>query len=131
VNLASDLDPRSVLNLMKTISTVTVPIPILDEKGLQRLDLWFQKVLWESELPEKPQHVGELAKEFNIHRTKGLLVLKTGDIRMVQGVREVFEITDLNRKAESGQKGKLVLIGKNIQTLAWERSLAVYLGEAA
>ena len=52
---------------------------------------------------------------------------------MVQGVRDVFDITDLEKGREKGGKdtpeaakddrGKLVLIGRGLAGLPWEASL--------
>lgn len=108
-------------------------------------------------------------KPFEIHRLKGLVLVNnprddhgtsgsdhrsTRTLKMIQGVREVFEITDLKPrrkpKSESGQRtqeeekeaetkvedvkdkdeideGKLVLIGRYIAGLDWEGSLVAWL----
>ena len=79
------------------------------------------------------QELSSLSDSFSIHRVKGRLILDSGDVKMVQGVREVFELTDMDRsQAENTAKtsdvpepvqGKLVLIGRNISGLPWEESL--------
>lgn len=57
---------------------------------------------------------------------------------MVQGVRDVFEITDLKEEpkketedkleATKNDRGKLVLIGRGLVGLPWEASLLFTLG---
>ena len=49
---------------------------------------------------------------------------------MVQGVRDVFEITDLDSEQDDvrGEKGKLVLIGRGLKDLAWEDTLLSWIG---
>ena len=51
---------------------------------------------------------------------------------MLQGVREVFEITDLEQddtEHEGGKKGKIVLIGRGLSEKDMEASLARALRE--
>lgn len=52
---------------------------------------------------------------------------------MVQGVREVFEIVDLNREEDPQQRqgqGKIVLIGRGVVGLPVEESLRFALEES-
>ena len=62
-----------------------------------------------------------------IHRLKSRLVFENGDVKMVQGVREVFEIFDGEQSSSQTnglpQTGKLVLIGRGVQGINFERSL--------
>ena len=105
-------------------------------------------------------------KRFEIHRLKGLVLVDVADdhkeeepgnsasigkvnsttrqMKMIQGVREVFEITDLKPKcdvqsdrrkkvvgsveADDAIQGKVVLIGRYIAGLDWEGSLVGWLG---
>ena len=115
------------------MSTISIKVPILEPSQLEKLDDWLQKVLWDSLIPD----LDALAKEgadsnFAVHRLKGRIALTSGHIKMIQGVREVFEITDLEVPSKGSPRtvadnGKLVLIGKNLSTLPWERSLTLYL----
>lgn len=66
---------------------------------------------------------------FEIYRLKGRIPLPDGVVKIVQGVREVFEISDApeQRKdadtgAASTDQGKLVFIGRNIAGLALHAS---------
>ncbi|KAF2138058.1 uncharacterized protein K452DRAFT_321422 [Aplosporella prunicola CBS 121167] len=109
----SHLDP--------TISTITIPLPPLPEQGLTALDTWLQSVLWEERLPE--DITSSTPTKFEVHRTKGRIPLTDGTLKMIQGVREVFEIldskdstanSDAERQAALAQGGKVVLIGRGL-----------------
>ena len=85
-------------------------------------------MLWNSNLPGS--EVPNAASEFEIHRVKGRIRFKDGSIKLIQGVRDVFEILDANdsateagappaeqdavRKGEDLTVGKLVLIGRGL-----------------
>jgi G3E family GTPase len=103
----SHLDP--------TISTLTIDVPPLNAEQLSSVDTWLQKVLWESKLPESSKSA------FEIHRVKGRMELVDGTVRMVQGVRQVYDIFDASSKA-SGVGGKLVVIGRRLQEDEFKRS---------
>ena len=64
---------------------------------------------------------------FSVHRTKGRIPTTNAGIKMVQGVRNVFEITDLETGDEAGSDlntmGKLVLIGRGLNQDYFQRSL--------
>lgn len=61
--------------------------------------------------------------KFEIHRCKGRLVLEDGTVKIMQGVREVFEINDApNGDAEGPLEGKIILIGRNLPSVGFEES---------
>jgi len=113
------------------MSTVTFALPVLAASQLELLDAWLQQVSWESILP----HAGELPASrhgtiFSVHRLKGMIVLDTGETRMVQGVRDVFEISARmveRPQEEEVKQGKMVIIGKHVADHRWEESLALSL----
>ncbi|CAF9938564.1 hypothetical protein IMSHALPRED_000848 [Imshaugia aleurites] len=110
----SHLDP--------TISTITLPLPPLTPHHLSSLELWLRSVLWDSTLPAPQASRSE--SSFAIHRLKGRIFTTDGAVKMVQGVREVFEIVDLDRGgSEGGVEGKLVLIGRGLDEGAFGGSL--------
>lgn len=121
----SHLDP--------TISTILITFPALSTKSVQRLDSWLQSVLWESTLP--CQDLAEVKiedKSFEVHRTKGRIVTENGFIRLLQGVREVFEFVDEgSRFTETSSTqtptSKLVLIGRGLDTKAFANSFHAFL----
>ncbi len=98
----------------QTISTLSIPLPPLKDEQLDIIDAWLRSVLWENML------LGGTTpgtKQFEIHRLKGRLVLESGVEKMIQGVREVFEIFD--NPSQSSEKGgvgggKVVLIGRHL-----------------
>ena len=73
---------------------------------------------------------GQNQVPIEIHRLKARLVFKNGDVKLVQGVREVFEIFD-GGKSQSGddadaasQLGKIVLIGRRLTEVDFDRSFS-------
>ncbi|KAL7627561.1 hypothetical protein AAE478_001754 [Parahypoxylon ruwenzoriense] len=121
---ALDIAGKGHSHLDPTISTVTVDVPPLAPEQLKCIDAWLRSVLWESQVPGET--IGS-ANTIEIHRLKARLVFENGDVKMVQGVREVFEIFDSDRSSnQSGgsiQSGKIVLIGRGLQEVDFERSL--------
>ena len=118
----SHLDP--------SISTITLPIPPLSPAQFFKLDEWLRSALWESLLPSGS--TSETLK-FEIHRTKGRIMLEDGTLKLLQGVREVFELID-EKEGNSTRNsdttpvadrtgGKIVLIGRGLDKNAFGRSL--------
>ncbi|KAI0202292.1 cobW-domain-containing protein [Astrocystis sublimbata] len=110
----SHLDP--------TITTVSFSVPLLTTSQLEGVDSWLRSVLWEREVPgattTKPSQI-------EIHRLKARLVLEDGSTKIVQGVREVFDIVDgerINVEDAASQAGKVVLIGRGIHNIDFEQS---------
>ena len=104
----------------------------LADADLAKLDAWLQKVLWECQFPEADSQTIKTSKvQFEVHRLKGLIVLTSGATKMIQGVREIFEITDAKKRQDVSQAAsdcsKLVLIGKGVSSLPWKESLASFL----
>lgn len=62
--------------------------------------------------------------KLEVHRSKGRLLLEDGGVRMLQGVREVFELADFaaGEPAES-LEGKMVFIGRGVADAGLEASL--------
>ncbi|KAL8801726.1 MAG: hypothetical protein Q9182_004265 [Xanthomendoza sp. 2 TL-2023] len=126
----SDTVAKGHSHLDPTISTLTLPVPLLKPNHLNRLESWLQSLLWDSILPHPPDDNPTAA--FTIHRVKGRIPLTDGRSLMIQGVRDVFEIIDTSVVEEdcgSGQSrvegnGKIVLIGKGLVGLPFAESLA-------
>ncbi|PTB80355.1 cobW-domain-containing protein [Trichoderma longibrachiatum ATCC 18648] len=108
----SHLDP--------TISTVAIPIPALRPEQLQDVDRWLRAVLWDHKLPDT-----ETAVEFEIHRSKGRLVFDNGDVKLLQGVREIFELIDAPEGAD------ISIARPSNNTSGWAFNAAVPMGGAA
>lgn len=99
-----DFGTKGHSHLDPTLSTLTVELPIMDEAGFEKLERCLEDILWPAEQD----------RQYEVHRTKGLLQLKDGSIKMIQGVREVFDITDA-ADAEATHSSKVVLIGRNLK----------------
>lgn len=79
----------------------------------------------------------ESLSPFEVHRIKGRIPLDNGRLMLLQGVREVFELTDAAEKAGGGDSeahaesendgGKIVVIGRGLRRDVWQRSLEVVL----
>jgi G3E family GTPase len=99
----SHLDP--------SISTVTIALPTFDLQKLPLLEGWLQSALW-GDGQEKP---------YEVHRTKGYIPINDGSARVIQGVREIFEMIEVDQKDDDSalrDEGKIVFIGRNLETLA-------------
>ncbi|KAI9877254.1 MAG: hypothetical protein M1830_004435, partial [Pleopsidium flavum] len=128
-------------HLDSTISTITIAVPLLSLNELKSVDAWLRSILWEAVLPQESPTglVRSPRTSFEIHRLKGRLHFNDGSVKMIQGVREVFEIFDSRDSAaqkttpaDGGgrprttvlqETGKIVLIGRGIQAMPWTDSL--------
>lgn len=121
----SHLDPVSQAHLFlivslpdawQTISTSTFTIPSLAASLVPKLDAWLRSILWDKTVPG-----ASVTTDFEIHRLKARVVLEDGSIKMVQGVREVFDMTDYAAKPKGDVKpsdgGKIVVIGRGISDI--------------
>lgn len=94
----------SGLHYNHDISTISLPIRILDENQIEQFEAKIQELLWSS---------GDIGVE--ILRMKGRIIDNSNQIWIIQGVREIYEMVKV--KHEPGSVGKLVLIGKNLSKL--------------
>lgn len=100
---------------------------MLEVEQLSNLDAWLRAILWDSRLPGIQTNPADNRK-FEIHRLKARLTFSNGEVKIIQGVREVFEILDAPKVsgyasadvANSG--GKIVLIGRELLDLALTES---------
>ncbi|TVY48053.1 COBW domain-containing protein [Lachnellula occidentalis] len=130
-----DVGSRGHSHLDPSISTVTISVPVLTPDQLPHLDAWLRAILWDSKLPA-PNNGSEDEDNDNysrleIHRVKAKLPLSTGDIKIVQGVRDVFEILDAreNPSAEPSLTGKIVLIGRFLLNKPFKESFISTVGQ--
>ncbi|MCJ1308273.1 hypothetical protein MMC25_001926 [Agyrium rufum] len=130
-----DIEAKGHSHHDSNVSTITIEVPVLTKVHLGHLENWLRKVLWESELP-LPPGAESTTVPFAIHRSKGLIILDSGQLMMIQGVRETFEITNLERVEDRGEdaqvvgKGKLVFIGEGLADHRWQASLSHYLSNS-
>ncbi|KAF4553017.1 CobW/HypB/UreG domain-containing protein 2 [Elsinoe fawcettii] len=116
----SHLDP--------SISTTALKVPLLDEARLEKLELWLRALLWEKlELahPDAGEEAGQKGNRArsDVHRVKGRLAMNDGSIKMLQGVREIFEFLDGEKGGAPQEGGKIILIGRNINRESLQKSL--------
>ncbi|TVY91573.1 COBW domain-containing protein [Lachnellula willkommii] len=112
----------------------TISVPVLAPEQLPHLDAWLRSVLWDSKLPAPNNGAEDKDKDnysLEIHRVKAKLPLSTGDIKIVQGVRDVFEILDApqNPSAEPTLNGKIVLIGRFLLNKPFKESFISTVGQ--
>lgn len=91
------------------IATVSVDFPFFtSEDDFRQLELFLQYVLWENVI------AGE---KVEIHRLKGVLVREDAepDVRVVQAVRETYEIVKGGTLLDTVRTNKLVFIGKSLR----------------
>jgi CCR4-NOT transcription complex subunit 2 len=115
-------------HLDKTISTISIPLPRLTKSQQAALDAWLRSVLWENVLPgHKPTD----GPAYDIHRLKGRFFSDVGRERIIQGVREIFDIFDSpsqQQDSDGPEAGKMVLIGRHLDSFDFQKSLEDALG---
>lgn len=105
---APDFTVKGHSHLDPTISTIQYSLPLLDEHGFVKLERCLEDVLWP----------GDKQKLYEVHRTKGLLRLRNGTCKMLQGVREIFDITDAQGEDATNIEGtRVVLIGRRLENV--------------
>lgn len=89
---------------------------------MSRVDAWLRSVLWEGVLPNDSD---EHKQPFEIHRLKGRLAVRDDRTKIIQGVRELFEIFDAPAGGVEVERvsGKVVLIGRHVTDFNFEKSL--------
>lgn len=95
---------------------------MLNTEQVGRVDAWLRSVLWENVLPND----GDEHKEpFEVHRLKGRLAVQDGRTKIIQGVRELFEIFDAPSGGleDESESGKVVLIGRHVPDFNFQKSL--------
>lgn len=89
---------------------MSIPVPRLSPAKVEDVDRWLRSVLWDNRLP----HTGG-DNSFEIHRSKGRILFDDGTVKMLQGVREVFELSDAPDPQEvQPQQGKIIFIGRRL-----------------
>jgi G3E family GTPase len=132
----SDLDfsEKGHAHIDPSISTIAISHQPIATKTISSVDAWLRSVLWESILPVSSSD--DHPTDFEIHRLKGLLALDDGSIKVVQAVRDVFEIRDVENRNRDGEDAgramdhcKIVIIGRNLgkDINPWQRSLEKFL----
>jgi hypothetical protein len=102
---------------------MTIDTPILTADQILALDAWLRSVLWDSKLPFVESSTSGDDSKYEIHRLKARLPLSNGEVKIVQGVRDIFEILDApNSSSGKESGGKIVLIGKSLNEYPFQES---------
>ncbi|TAQ84400.1 hypothetical protein B7494_g7267 [Chlorociboria aeruginascens] len=122
-----DVAEKGHSHLDPTISTVTVTVPILTLEQLPKVDAWLRSLLWDTKLPNLVPNLNSSEGGIEIHRLKARLPFTNGDVKIVQGVREIFDILDGKPERNtttpiSDIEGKIVLIGRHMSELRFKES---------
>ncbi|KAJ1303395.1 hypothetical protein OPQ81_011587 [Rhizoctonia solani] len=86
---------------LESISSIQIPLPILSEEQVSKLDEWIRLVLWEKRFPG-----------LEVLRCKGIYHTTSGASYILQGVQTLYDLIELREKG-SGD-GKVVLIGRGL-----------------
>lgn len=74
-----------------------------------------------------PVEQGRVAPHFEVHRVKGRILLSNGTVVALQGVREIFELSEptyVETRDKAGDtRSKIVFIGRGIEAGLWQKSL--------
>jgi G3E family GTPase len=102
------------------ISSLQVMCSVLSPSHLDKLDEWIRTVLWENHLP----HGQVVGHELRVLRCKGMFTMQSGEQYVLQGVQNLYEISQVDGGDITGvpEPGKLVLIGKGLDDVV-RRSL--------
>ena len=96
------------------MTTISLSLPILNPDQAIRFESWIRSMLWDtvfSDLINQHYHLPSAqTSSLQIHRIKGRLALSDGSSRLMQGVREGFEISEYPTSValvELGARGKI------------------------
>ncbi|CAE6412220.1 unnamed protein product [Rhizoctonia solani] len=86
---------------LESISSIEIPVPVLSDDQVSKLDEWIRLVLWEEKIPG-----------LEVLRCKGIYHTNNGTSYILQGVQTLYDVSKLPEK-DSGD-GKIVLIGRGL-----------------
>ncbi|GEQ72487.1 hypothetical protein JCM33374_g6174 [Metschnikowia sp. JCM 33374] len=100
------------------ISTVSLDFPFFEAPtSFAQVESFLQKVLWENSVA---------GRSVEIHRLKGILVCGD-DVRVVQGVRDTYEVIENGTLHPDIKQNKLVFIGKDLVKTDLVKELHLFL----
>ncbi|KAJ5569578.1 uncharacterized protein N7459_009008 [Penicillium hispanicum] len=125
-----DFSKKGHSHIDPAISTIAVVTPSIPADKVSRVDEWLRSVLWESTLPIPANGATDHhPTNFEIHRLKGIIVLNDGSNKIIQAVRDTFEIRDSEPIQSDDNRPptlqcKIVLIGRGLGLNAdpWRQS---------
>lgn len=132
---------------VRGVTSLQVTCPPLSQSQFDKLDEWIRSVLWENKLPSSDSPSSSLAtlslqsdgegSGVRVLRCKGAFTSTGGKHYVLQGVRNMYEISELEDEV-SGTKGdghatiglpdrgKIVLIGKGLDGMVRKSLEAVF-----
>ncbi|KAH9869054.1 hypothetical protein J1614_008131 [Plenodomus biglobosus] len=117
----SHLDP--------TITTQTLLFPALTPSQIPPFDLFLRTLLWDQTLP-KNNNNNNTNTPFEVHRLKARVPVADGRILLVQGVRSLYDVSEVEGGGGGGEEevAKVVVIGRGLDGEALQRGLLGMLG---
>lgn len=113
-------DAKGHSHLDSSISTRRFTLPPLDPKSLPSLEAWLRKTLWREGGRSGDMEEEEEEAAAEVHRVKGLLPLTDGSVKILQGVREIFDIIDSGHPVEAAAEEtgcKIIMIGRHLESI--------------
>ncbi|KAK9460323.1 CobW/HypB/UreG, nucleotide-binding domain-containing protein [Lipomyces oligophaga] len=95
------------------ITTITLAIPILSMSQYNNFESWLRNLLWEGMVADN--------EAVEIHRLKAKIVLLSGSVFILQGVRDTYDTIPVPEASQTD--GKLILIGKGLNSKILSDSL--------
>ncbi|KAJ5805194.1 Cobalamin (vitamin B12) biosynthesis CobW-like C-terminal [Penicillium riverlandense] len=127
-----DFGKKGHSHMDPAISTMAIITPPIAADKVPRVDEWLRSILWESTFPATSTSTAQ-PNDFEIHRLKGILALDDRSSKIIQAVRDVFEIRDAE-ETPSGEdtataQCKVVLIGRGLGSSVepWQESFESFL----
>jgi G3E family GTPase len=109
-----DKAPKATHYTIRGISSILVPISIIPSSRVEKLDEWIRSLLWDNKLLDFASETPGL----EVLRCKGMFRTDANETYVLQGVREMYDLTKLEDETGQpegvGDVGKLVFIGKGL-----------------
>jgi G3E family GTPase len=115
LSIIPDFSAKGHSHLDPSISTRSFRLPFLNISSISALEVWLREVLW-----REGEEKGQLGDTAEVHRVKGMLSFTDGSVKILQGVRKIFELIDSSQPApatstENSDGGKIIMIGRRLE----------------
>lgn len=116
-------DEDSSKKHLNGIGSYVFDLPVLSKAQLDSVETFLQALHWENRIegiqPDQPNdRQADEESSLVVLRSKGLFVDTEGDVHVLQGVRDIYELNKLDVKAKDLEEehpgSKLVIIGRNL-----------------
>lgn len=115
-----DFTAKGHSHLDPSISTRRFNLPHIHPQSLPILETWLRAVLWRERLRDDNNNNDSSTRPAEVHRVKGLLHFTDGSTKILQAVREIFDIIDSRQDVPSeeiGGGGRIVMIGRRLENI--------------